>query len=127
MTEVENAPERDPDPIVMYIVVRKSLKLVSGKVGAQCGHAVQYLCQEVIPERWPSKEKTDLLGRHLAKTITPEGQMRLDALKKEDDERYKRHEVTREWLKSPAHARSFSLRPMMSSCSCGPRTSTTSW
>ena len=34
--------ERDPDPIVMYIVVRRSLNLSAGKVGGQCGHAVHY-------------------------------------------------------------------------------------
>lgn len=44
------AEERDPDPIVMYIVVRRSLKLSAGKVGGQCGHAVQYLCREFIPD-----------------------------------------------------------------------------
>ncbi len=35
----------DDDPYVMYIVIRKSLELSAGKVGAQCGHAVQYLMQ----------------------------------------------------------------------------------
>ncbi len=36
-----------PDPYVMYIVVRESLKLTAGKIGAQCGHAVDYLWREV--------------------------------------------------------------------------------
>lgn len=89
----------DPDPIVMYLIVRRSLKLPSGKVGAQCGHAVQYLMEDVLPERWPSREKGDLLGRHLAGTITSEGQARLDVLEREDTERVARHDVAREWLK----------------------------
>lgn len=29
------------DPIVMYLVVKESLQMGAGKVGAQCGHAVQ--------------------------------------------------------------------------------------
>lgn len=31
----------------MYIVVRESLRLSGGKLGAQCGHAVDYLWREV--------------------------------------------------------------------------------
>jgi peptidyl-tRNA hydrolase len=38
----------DPDPFVMYIVVRTGLHLSAGKVGAQCGHAVDYLYREVV-------------------------------------------------------------------------------
>ncbi len=34
------------DPIVMYTVVRRSLKLSAGKVGGQCQHAMDYLAQE---------------------------------------------------------------------------------
>jgi peptidyl-tRNA hydrolase len=37
----------DPDPFVMYIVVRESLALSAGKVGAQAGHAVDYLWRDV--------------------------------------------------------------------------------
>jgi peptidyl-tRNA hydrolase len=39
--------ERDPDPYVMYTVVRKSLNMSTGKVGAQCQHAMDYLTREV--------------------------------------------------------------------------------
>ncbi len=39
---MDNMAERDPDPYKLYIVVRRSLKLSAGKVGAQCGHAVHY-------------------------------------------------------------------------------------
>ncbi len=43
-------PERDPDPIVFYVIVRRSLKLSTGKVGAQVGHATHYLCRKFIPD-----------------------------------------------------------------------------
>lgn len=33
----------DDDPLVVYLVVRASLGMSAGKVGAQCGHAVQML------------------------------------------------------------------------------------
>ena len=36
---------RDPDPIVLYVVVRRSLNLSGGKAAAQVGHAVHYLCR----------------------------------------------------------------------------------
>jgi peptidyl-tRNA hydrolase len=42
------------DPILMYIVVRESLKLSGGKLGAQCGHAVDYLWREVYRSRDPT-------------------------------------------------------------------------
>ena len=29
------------DPIVMYLIVRESLNMSAGKIGAQCGHAAQ--------------------------------------------------------------------------------------
>lgn len=89
---------RDPDPIVMYIVVRKSLKLVAGKVGAQCGHAVQYLMQRVLPERHPSFEEIDLRAKHGVGALTSEERVRFTALEEESRERYERHEVTRTWL-----------------------------
>jgi peptidyl-tRNA hydrolase, PTH2 family len=33
------------DPIVMYLIVRKSLNMGVGKIAAQCGHAVQLLLE----------------------------------------------------------------------------------
>jgi peptidyl-tRNA hydrolase len=45
--EDHNSPEdvakraNQEDPIVMYLVVRESLNMTAGKVGAQCGHAAQ--------------------------------------------------------------------------------------
>lgn len=45
--EDHNSPEAiakragQEDPIVMYLVVRESLNMGVGKVGAQCGHAAQ--------------------------------------------------------------------------------------
>jgi peptidyl-tRNA hydrolase len=35
-------PARDPDPYVLYLVVRTDLKMGVGKIAAQCSHAVQY-------------------------------------------------------------------------------------
>jgi peptidyl-tRNA hydrolase len=40
----------DEDPIVMYIVVRRSLNLTAGKVGGQCGHAVHYFMRAFAKE-----------------------------------------------------------------------------
>ena len=36
------------DPLVMYLIVRESLNMGAGKVGAQCGHAVQLIMLEWI-------------------------------------------------------------------------------
>jgi len=91
--------ERDPDPYVMYIVVRRSLKLSAGKVGAQCGHAVQYLMQEFLPERWPTRDEAKLLSRKVAGTLTDEERTRFEALEKEKDDRYERCVTAGEWLK----------------------------
>ena len=33
----------ETEPLVMYLLVRKDLKMGKGKIGAQCGHAVQEL------------------------------------------------------------------------------------
>ena len=39
---------RDPDPFVLYTVVRKSLKMTGGKIGSQCQHAFDYLTRDVM-------------------------------------------------------------------------------
>lgn len=36
------------DPIVMYLVVRESLNMSSGKIGAQCGHAAQMILMDYV-------------------------------------------------------------------------------
>lgn len=38
--EAVQARKDQPDPLVMYLVVRESLEMGAGKIGAQCGHAV---------------------------------------------------------------------------------------
>lgn len=35
--------ESQEDPIIMYLIVRESLKMSPGKIGAQCAHASQML------------------------------------------------------------------------------------
>lgn len=43
MEDQNHSAETQEDPIVMYLVVRESLNMGMGKVGAQCGHAVGLL------------------------------------------------------------------------------------
>lgn len=49
-----NAPELvelrkgQGDPIVMYLIVRESLTMGAGKIGAQCGHAAQMVLLDYI-------------------------------------------------------------------------------
>jgi PTH2 family peptidyl-tRNA hydrolase len=35
---------------VIYILVRSDLKMTKGKIGAQCGHAVEYLLEDMCEE-----------------------------------------------------------------------------
>ena len=46
------------DPIVMYLIVRESLGMSIGKVGVQCGHAVQLL----MLKREEILSKLDFIG-----------------------------------------------------------------
>lgn len=47
---VERALERktQEDPLVMYLIVRESLGMSAGKIGAQCGHAVGMTYEKYI-------------------------------------------------------------------------------
>lgn len=89
----------------MYNVVRRSLKLSAGKVGAQVGHAVMYLCQEVIPEHWPSKEMVELQSLVRTGLIVPEELARLKTLREEDRKRSARCQIAHEWMKTPTHTK----------------------
>lgn len=40
--EVEKRASQE-DPLIMYLIVRKSLEMSPGKIGAQCAHAAQML------------------------------------------------------------------------------------
>lgn len=42
---------RNPDPVVMYLVIRTSLGMNAGKVGASCGHAVQEMVRFFYTDR----------------------------------------------------------------------------
>jgi peptidyl-tRNA hydrolase len=88
--------ERDPDPIVMYIIVRSGLKMSAGKVGAQCGHAVQYLMQEVLPDRHPTRE--EILLRTKLGGLTDAERLKLEAYDAHKRHRFEHMEVTRAWL-----------------------------
>lgn len=58
--------EREVDPIKMYIVVRRSLKLSAGKVGGQCGHAVHYFMRAFWEaSKDPATMRTDALYARL--------------------------------------------------------------
>ena len=66
--EDHNSPEAvakradQEDPIVMYLIVRESLKMGAGKLGAQCGHAAQIaLLQYTQEERdWLEEHREDV-------------------------------------------------------------------
>lgn len=85
---------RDADPIVMYLVVRRSLKLTSGKIGAQCGHAVQYLLQSYFIDLDPllraKREMTRewLAGDHAKITLGADDQQ-YELVKMENPEFFK--------------------------------------
>jgi peptidyl-tRNA hydrolase len=92
-------PERDPDPFVMYIIVRRSLKLSGGKVGAQCGHAVEYLMDEAANEHWPTKEEMDLHSKAMKEAFRVEKGASLMAVLSSsltDEERSRLHEMDHE-------------------------------
>jgi peptidyl-tRNA hydrolase len=66
---------RDPDPLVLYTVVRTSLKLVGGKIGAQCQHAYDYLTRhrELLKEKESRTEEEErLLALFAVWRFTPE-------------------------------------------------------
>jgi peptidyl-tRNA hydrolase len=93
-------PERDPDPFVMYIIIRRSLKLSKGKVGAQCGHAVQYMMQDdSLHERWPTKEETALRSKQVVhpETLTDTDRANIEKMEAESHARCERHDHFREW------------------------------
>jgi peptidyl-tRNA hydrolase len=67
--EDHNSPEAvaqragQEDPIVMYLIVRESLNMSSGKLGAQCGHAAQMPLIQYFKEydRWHSSVHEDVI------------------------------------------------------------------
>jgi peptidyl-tRNA hydrolase len=89
----------DLDPYVMYIVVRESLMLSAGKVGAQCGHAVEYLLEEALPERWLSRKELELRSKrlHHFETLTDAERAQLATLDEAGRIRSQRLEDFRAW------------------------------
>ena len=55
--------EREENPLKLYTIVRKSLKLKGGKIGAQCQHALDYLFREAL--RISQLEKRHLKSEHV--------------------------------------------------------------
>jgi peptidyl-tRNA hydrolase len=96
------AVTRDPDPFVMYIIVRRSLKLSAGKVGSQCGHAVEYLMAEALPDRHPPLEEIDLRSKaHLhPESMTEVDRARFAAIEEANHARYERGTHFEEWRKT---------------------------
>ena len=94
-------PERDPDPFVMYIIIRRSLKLSKGKVGAQCGHAVQYMMlDDAVPgDRHPPKEEIDLRIKTMhPETMTEREKERLRQIDEERAQRFERGKHFQQWV-----------------------------
>lgn len=92
---------RDPDPFVMYIVVRRSLKLSPGKIGSQCGHAVHYMMQDdAVPgeDRHPPKEEIELRLKTMhPETMTDQDKERLRQIDEERAHRFERGKHFQQW------------------------------
>ncbi len=99
--------ERDPDPYVLYLVVRTDLKMGGGKIAAQVGHAVHYLLRDAIPETWPTREEMRLLSKSRLhpETMMTEDTARLCAIQATNDARYERTERFRAWASTAEHAK----------------------
>jgi len=57
----------DDEKVVLYVVVRQSLKLIGGKIGAQVGHAVMFIVEEAARKHWSTTEDMRLLYREWRK------------------------------------------------------------
>jgi peptidyl-tRNA hydrolase len=62
--EVMERRKADPDPWLMYLIVRESLNLSPGKIASQCGHAVQMIMLRYFKL---SVERT--LSRHIVSAV----------------------------------------------------------
>jgi peptidyl-tRNA hydrolase len=95
------------DPFVMYIVVRESLGLSPGKIGAQCGHAVEYLMEKAVPEKWPTEEEAAFRSKRQLhpETMTEADNAALAAIEESSQLRYKRQVDFRAWRERDATGR----------------------
>lgn len=74
--EDRNSPEamaaraNQPDPIVMYLVVKESLGMSPGKIAAQCAHASQMLTLKFLHEKMKQINLENSLWERFKKTVS---------------------------------------------------------
>lgn len=67
--EDRNSPESiaaraaQTDPIIMYLIVRKSLNMSAGKTAAQCAHASQMLTIKYFEQKLKQKTNFGFIGK----------------------------------------------------------------
>ena len=44
----------DNDPLIMYVIINKDLKMTPGKVAAQVGHVTQFVIEQLVAETYES-------------------------------------------------------------------------
>lgn len=62
---VDAALANQEDPLVMYLVVKESLNMGAGKVGAQCAHGAQMLLLDYLKRLERSKSGLLKIGNHM--------------------------------------------------------------
>jgi peptidyl-tRNA hydrolase, PTH2 family len=50
---------KDKDPLVVYLIIRASLNMSTGKIGAQCGHGIQKLLLSYFNLSFTDKSEKD--------------------------------------------------------------------
>lgn len=67
MSEIENKEpvEKDPenDPLVLYLIVKESLGMTAGKIGAQTGHAVGMIYEKLHTLKKQQEKTQEVLDK----------------------------------------------------------------
>lgn len=85
------------DPIVMYLIVRESLGMSTGKTSAQCAHASQMLTLEYFE----MKEKSKTIQKQIAPLLQPKPEgAEMEALKTEYAKLARPLSIFGEWMDS---------------------------